>query len=643
MSLPLPLKRFCHLVFAAIAIFLTIAIYWSGLHGGFFFDDDVNIRLNPGVRLEELSLAAIAQAMKSGISGPSGRPISQLSFGLSYFFNGFSPFAFKLTNLIVHCLNGILVFLLALQLSKNLLPGPSKRNMGLLFASVVAFAWLVHPIQLTSVLYAVQRMTSLSALFLLAALLFHIGARDHGGRTGRARLIVAWGLLWPLAFLSKESGALFPLFALAWELIIRRNITGGLDRLARCFAAVVGLTLLAGAAYILLPRGHWLWAGYNLRPFSIVERLMTEGRVLWIYVGLILFPRLKDLGLYHDDIAISSSLLSPWTTLPAIAGLISLVWLAWRTRIKAPLFSFGLAWFLIGHGLESTVLPLEIAHEHRNYIPLFGVLLAGAWALTVALQREGVCKTIGATLAATMLAHFALVTALRAHQFGEEGRRTQIEAQHHRTSARAQHEAGLFLATLADAALPNSPAYSFAASHYQLACSLDPNSKMCWLGLIQLNCKAGRPAKSAWIGELARRLQQTPFSHGDRNVLYSIKEMSIDGPACLDRPNVDRLFSAALANPSVGNGVQSILYSWYSDYLWLHEQDMAAARRALGQSLKLDPANPSNRLKWAQLLFIAGEREPARRLLLELGSENLLSDDRKTLTKLLATYNIAKH
>ena len=66
-------------------------------------------------------------------------------------------------------------------------------------------------------------------------------------------------------------------------------------------------------------------------------------------------------------------------------------------------------------------------------------------------------------------------------------------------------------------------------------------------------------------------------------------------------------------------------------------------RQALGRSLKLNPGNPSNRLKWAQLLFIAGEREQARQLLLKLSNENLLSDERKTLTELLVTYNIAEH
>ncbi|UUZ65739.1 hypothetical protein LP417_15920 [Polaromonas sp. P1-6] len=277
---------------------------------------------------------------------------------------------------------------------------------------------------------------------------------------------------------------------------------------------MAGLTLLAATAYTLSPRGQWLWAGYELRGFSLTERVLSEGRVLWFYLGLILFPRLEAFGLYHDDIALSTNLFTPWTTLPAMAGLMGLAWLAWRMRKRAPLFSFGIAWFLIGHGLESTVLPLEIAHEHRNYLPLFGILLAGAWALLYSLESTGTHKTIGAALATVALAYFPFVTALRAHQFGDEVRRTQIEAQHHRTSARAQNEAGLSLAKLPESALPNSPIHAFARGHYELASKLDPASKLSWLGLMHLNCKAGIPVERAEIGELSRRLQGNTLRAG---------------------------------------------------------------------------------------------------------------------------------
>ena len=150
---------------------------------GFFFDDHPNIVLNPGVKLDSLSWESLRLAWSSGISGQFGRPVSQLSFALNHYFSGFSPYAFKLTNLVIHCLNGVLVYLLGYQLLDSLRQRQNLENVSL-WAALVALAWMIHPIQLTSVLYAVQRMTSLSAFFLLIALILHISARRRKDWTG---------------------------------------------------------------------------------------------------------------------------------------------------------------------------------------------------------------------------------------------------------------------------------------------------------------------------------------------------------------------------------------------------------------------------------------------------------------------------
>jgi protein O-mannosyl-transferase len=627
----------------AVAAFLVtaflFAIYWPGLQGAFFFDDGPSILQAEGVRLTTLSLESLQQAWTSGGAGPSGRPVAQLSFALDHYLGGFNPFAFKATNLVIHFACGLLVFCLARLLLIAAKPAARPHHV-LIAAAVVATLWLLHPIQLLPVLHVVQRMTSLSALFLLAALLLHVRGREQGGRAGAALLILAWAILWPLSIFSKETGALFPFFALAWELIVRRSSRGNLDRLTRILASLTGACLVAGMVYVLSPRGQWLWSGYDLRPFSLIERLLTEARVLWFYIGLIVAPRLEVLGLYHDDIAVSTGLVSPFSTLPSLLGLAGLAWLAWRMRTRAPLVAFGVAWFLIGHAMESTVLPLEIAHEHRNYIPMFGLLIAAGWALICALESKGERKTIGVALLAGALAYFPFVTALRANQFGDEVRRAQLEAQHHRTSARAQYEAGRALTDLSESAAPKSPTYFMARRHYELAGELDPDFKFSFLSLIHLNCKAGIPAVLGEVNELGRRLRQGHFAPGDRNVLYSLKEMSIGGSVCLDRAEVDGLFAAALANPGISQGVRAMLHSWHADYLWLHEHDVLAARGALGRSLALNPSSPSNRLKWAQLRLISGEIGPAVELLFELRDENLSTSERNTLNELLASHRV---
>lgn len=626
---------------AFACVIFSILIFSPGLHSGFFFDDEPSILLAEGIRITSVSLDSLRQAWTSGSAGPSGRPIAQLSFALNYFFSGFDPFPFKATNLAIHLACGAWVGMIAQLVLKAAHPTASQRNVGLATVAVTAL-WLLHPLQLLPVLHVVQRMTSLSAFFLLAALWLHIRGRERADTVGLFMLLPSWTFLFPLSFLSKETGVLFPLFALAWELTVHRSAQGHLDRFVRVFASLAGITAVAVVAYVLSAKAAWLWAGYDMRGFTLTERLMTESRVLWFYIGLMVMPRLEALGLYHDDFSVSVDLLTPWTTLPSLLGLLGLAMLAWRLRVRAPVVALGLGWFFVGHALESTALPLELVHEHRNYLPLFGLLLAGGSGLLMALQSKGEKKTLGITLAVTALVYFPFVTALRANQFVNDGLRTQMEAQHHRNSPRAQFEAGRVLAGLPHAASANSPTYSFARRHYELSGELDPNFKIHLLGLIALNCHAGQAADKTWVSELSHRLQTTPFAPGDRNVLYSMKEMAVAGNLCLPRSEVDSIFAAALANPGVSAGVQAMLHSWHADYLWLHEKDMTAARAALARSLALSPADPSNRLKWAQLLYLDNERGAARQLLLQMDDTSLSNEERNTRKELLATFTIVQ-
>jgi len=612
---------------------MAVAVYWPGLQGDFFFDDEPNILNSKALALTNLNAESIREVLASGISSPSGRPVAQLSFALNYYFSGFAPFPFKASNLAIHVCCGMLAFLLALRLLKAYHPLHSG-DPGIP-ALLVTAAWLLHPIQLTPVLYVVQRMTSLSALFLFAALLSHVVGRERGGRAGLVYLLLAWSLFWPLSILSKETGVLFPLFVLAWELILRRSQLGRLDLFGRVFAVLIGLTLLAVAIYGVSPPGQWLWVGYNFRAFSMFERVLTEGRVLWTYLDLIFFPRFEAFGLYHDDIPLSTALFKPWTTLPAWMGLAGLAWLGWRIRIKAPLVSFGIAWFFIGHLLESTLLPLEIAYEHRNYVPFFGVLLAACAALTRMLAAGGRQRTVAITLVVGGLAYYVFLSAMRAHEFGDEFRRTQIETQHHPDSAHAHYDAGRALAMVESSTDPRSPLYFMAKSHFLKAGELDKTFKFGWLGLIYLQCKGGQKAEPSSVEELVRRLGATPLGPGDYSMMYTVKEMAIAGTLCLERTEIERLFVAAGNNPTASPAFRSMLHSWLADYLTLHARDLPSAMVELDLSLAISPDSASNRLKRAQLAFLLGENDNAHRMLVQLRDALLTSAERKTLEQLV--------
>lgn len=105
------------------ALVLTAGVYASGLSGGFLFDDYPNIVENPGVHPQDASIASLTRAALSSPSSEFKRPLASLTFAANYLMSGLDPFWMKLTNVVIHLLNGLLVFLLARLLLRCAWPG----------------------------------------------------------------------------------------------------------------------------------------------------------------------------------------------------------------------------------------------------------------------------------------------------------------------------------------------------------------------------------------------------------------------------------------------------------------------------------------------------------------------------------------
>ena len=93
-------------------LIVTASIYAQALNGPFLFDDHIHITQNRWVKIDSLSWANIAQAWDSSFSFfPNNRPLAQLSFGINHAFAGLEPWAYKATNLALHLVTGLVVFL----------------------------------------------------------------------------------------------------------------------------------------------------------------------------------------------------------------------------------------------------------------------------------------------------------------------------------------------------------------------------------------------------------------------------------------------------------------------------------------------------------------------------------------------------
>lgn len=425
-------------------------LYWPGMHGGFVFDDFPNLVANEVLRASELSLASLRDAALSSESGPLARPMAMLTFALQIVLTGESVFALKVGNLGIHLANGMLVFLLARRIvhSTHQLSGPPM-GASLLPICVTA-AWLLAPINLTAVLYVVQRMESLSAMWVLLGLLGYLHGRQlyaRGEGAGLAWMVTSILIGTVLAALSKETGILLPAFAfvLEWALfgLHRPDGTQVDAKLALLFLLTLLLPGVIGVAATLPAAVNG--ASYAGRTFSLAERLLTESRVVLDYARWIVLPDLQDLSLYHDDYPLSRGWLSPPTTLFAVCAIVVATISAALLRKRRPLVAAGILFFLTGHSLVSTYLPLELVFEHRNYLPSFGIFLA-LFDLLLVYPTQRLLRVAGLSLSAGLVSLSGFVLHLRASEWSAPATLALSESSRHPESVRANYELGRMFA-----------------------------------------------------------------------------------------------------------------------------------------------------------------------------------------------------
>jgi hypothetical protein len=168
-----------------------------------------------------------------------------------------------------------------------------------------------------------------------------------------------------------------------------------------------------GTVLLLNDPGRFL--DYSGRSFTLGQRLLTELRVLWDYVASIVLPSGPRLGLVHDDYVASTGLSTPASTwIAALAWTVALAACTLQARRGRPLMLVGLLFFLAGHALESSIFPLELYFEHRNYLPSLGVLwvLAGiAMRLAEAVHDRRIARLCRIGIAALGLAYALSVLA----------------------------------------------------------------------------------------------------------------------------------------------------------------------------------------------------------------------------------------
>ena len=384
-------------IFAMLLMAGTVfAIYCNSWHVPFVFDDSHNIAANAFIRLDELSWSGLYDA---AFKSPSpSRAVAYISFALNYWLGQDDVTGYHIVNICIHLINGILVYRLLLVLLALDSAAGTERSEGRrqTIALLAAMIFVAHPIQTQAVTYVVQRMTSLSVMFYLTALLLYLAGRVRLEQRRHWRWWIAAFFTWCLALGCKQIAVTLPLILGLCEWLLFRQCqdrgtsapTSSWMRPAwPVLAGVLALVLIPVAVTVSLDSFETTWfetvfGGYEGRMFTPLGRVVCQCRVVVFYLSLFLFPHPWRLNLIHDiDPTHGFPVINSLPVFSSLYGMLLLLGLLGCGVLfvkRRPLAAFCIFWFFVQMLLESTVLPLEMIFEHRLYLPSVGLaLLAG--------------------------------------------------------------------------------------------------------------------------------------------------------------------------------------------------------------------------------------------------------------------------
>jgi protein O-mannosyl-transferase len=477
-------------IFPVIAIAVTgFVLYANTLKSPFLFDDQAHITENAHIRMTEFALQPIADAAFE--SPLPERPVANISFALNYFFHQYNVTGYHLTNIAIHILSAIFLFLLL----RNTLALPifkDKFKHSQFLAFTAALLWMLHPVQTQAVSYIVQRMTSMAVMFYIMSIYFYVKGRlaYKSGRRG-----------WPwffgcvlaaiLSFGCKEISATLPFFILFYDWFFFGDLKAVWLRKRLFFIiAAFAVFLILSLLYISPEPVRQIAVEHQRWGFSVGERIMTEFRVIIFYIGLLIFPSPARLNLDHDFI-ISTSLLNPPQTLISIIIILGLILSAFICAKKHRLISFCILWFFGNLFIESSFIGIELVYEHRLYLPSMFAVFAFV-CLIWNFLKPNLLRAFVFILAASLL--FA-ATFARNKVWADEVQLWQDSAAKSPDKPRPNYN----LAT----ALYERKDYPQAINYYNKTLQLDPNRPDTLTGLAFAYFSEGKITEAGYYADKA--------------------------------------------------------------------------------------------------------------------------------------------
>jgi tetratricopeptide (TPR) repeat protein len=360
-----------------VCIFLA-AVVWvifgQTLHHEFInFDDNDYVYENPTVN-GGLTLNGIA-TMFAHVECNFYHPLTMISLMVNYQLNGLHPGGYHLTNVLLHTLSAILLFLILRGMT-----GFTLRS------AFVAAVFAIHPLRVESVAWVAERKDVLSGFFFMLTLWAYARYVRNTRSTNRYLVVV---VLFALGLLCKPSLVTLP-FALLlldyWPLqrfgagaVAGGKLAGqrgGFSVFARLVVEKAPLFALSAAASVMAPIAE----GEAMAPLAGVPFLARMGNSIMSYVTYLrqmVCP--VDLAPLYPFAARD---LSGWKIILALALLVAISAAAVAAWRKRPYLLVGWLWYL---GILVPMIGIMqvggFAHADRyTYLPMIGMCFALTWA-----------------------------------------------------------------------------------------------------------------------------------------------------------------------------------------------------------------------------------------------------------------------
>jgi hypothetical protein len=558
----------------SIAIVLIILVMYPALFGGFIFDDYPIFAENPVVHISGWHWQAWWTLWEWSHTNIQ-RPLAMFSYALNYAF-GAGTWGFKATNLSIHVINTVLLYLLSRRLlSAVWMNSAGNDNASRIdyWALGIALIWAIHPLQISAVMYVVQRMELMGFSFVLLALLAYWRARQRqlAGQSAWPWLLLSV-LITMTGYFAKETVLLVPGYTLLLELTLLRFAAAQSNiRRAWKVAYILGcITALATFLGYLIP--HYATAvAFSERDYTAWQRVLTQLRVLSLYLDWSFVPIPSQLHFYYDNYPASTDLFHPITTLLSGIFLVGLIALAAVVRHRRPLLALGIGWFFMANVLTSSPVALELVFEHRNYPALFGVMLAAAdllWLLTRRLNPR-----LSVILAVIVVLNFSFLTVLRALTWSSPLELAQTLTAINPGSARAALDlARRYVVMSGDN--PNVPIYSLGIRELERGATLPSSSIMPEQALlIQAANHPGLLPSQPWWDSLDEKLRTRSMGPETYQALYGLLQARLGASPGIDARQLANALNIAVTR----NPTRISLHAQYADLasFALHDPEMA--------------------------------------------------------------------